>query len=237
MESDGAVSHGEAVSAISVSIVEDKAALRQSLAVLLGGSPGFRFLRGYRSAEEALEQLPSSPPDILLMDINLPGMNGVECVRRLKGLLPGLPVVMLTVFEEGEHVFEALRAGACGYLLKRTSPADLLSALTEVHRGGSPMSTAIARRVVESFHHAGKVPIPSASDLQRLTEREAEILKLLAEGCRNKEIADRLGVSLDTVRTHLRHVYEKLQVNSRTEALLKYLEPRPVTGRNPPPLP
>ena len=207
-------------------MVEDNAALRQSLAVLLGGTPGFHFLCAYRSAEDALAQLPGQPPDILLMDINLPGMNGVECVRQLKAVLPALPVVMLTVFDEGEHVFEALRAGACGYLLKRTSPAELLTALTEVHRGGSPMSTAIARRVVESFHQALGASDRPSSQFQPLTDREMEILGLLAKGCRNKEIAERLSVSLDTVRTHLRHVYEKLHVNSRTEALLKYLDPK-----------
>jgi DNA-binding NarL/FixJ family response regulator len=212
--------------AIAVSIVEDNPALRQSLAVLLGGSPGFRCASFHPSAEDAFERLPAARPDLVLMDINLPGASGIECVRRLKQKLPQLPVVMLTVFEESEHVFAALQAGACGYLLKRTSPVELLAALEEVHRGGSPMSTAVARRVVESFHRAGQARPAPPTGVQRLTGREAEILAQLAQGRRNKEIADQLHVSLDTVRTHLRHIYEKLHVNSRTEALLQYLGPR-----------
>lgn len=219
--------------AIDVSIVEDNAGLRQSLAVLLGGSPGFRCASVHPDAEDALRRLPAARPDIVLMDINLPGASGIECMRRLKERLPRLPVVMLTVFEEGEQVFEALRARACGYLLKRTAPAALLAALEEVHRGGSPMSTAVARRVVEPFHRAGQARPTAGEALHSLTGREAEILCQLAQGRRNKEIADQLGVSLDTVRTHLRHIYEKLHVNSRTEALLKYLRAPPGAGRAP----
>jgi DNA-binding NarL/FixJ family response regulator len=219
METPGAAWHSGCMT-ISVSIVEDNHQLRDSVAALIGGSPGFRCASTHGSTEEALRDLPGSRPDVVLMDINLPGKNGIECVRRLKEKQPALPIVMFTVYEQSEQVFEALRAGACGYLLKATPPAELLEALTEVHRGGSPMSTAIARKVVASFHAAARHPAP---ETEALTARESEILAALARGARNKEIAGQLHISLDTVRTHLRHIYEKLHVNSRTEAVLKYV--------------
>jgi DNA-binding NarL/FixJ family response regulator len=210
---------------IAVSIVEDNAALRESVAALIGGSPGFRCASTHSTAEDALARLPAARPDVVLMDINLPGKSGVECVRALKAKLPALPMVMFTVYEESAHIFDALSAGACGYLLKRTPPAELLAALDEVHRGGSPMSTSIARKVVASFHHAGQARAKHRAEVASLTDREAEILHLLAKGHRNKEIAAELSLSLDTIRTHLRHIYEKLHVNSRTEAVLKVIAP------------
>jgi DNA-binding NarL/FixJ family response regulator len=153
------------------------------------------------------------------MDIELPKRSGIECVWELKQRLPGLPIMMLTAYDDPEKIFNSLRAGACGYLLKRTPPAELLTAIGELHRGGSPMSTQIARRVVASLHQK-QAPVKETA----LTERESEILERLAKGYSNKEIASLLSLSLDTVRTHLRHIYEKLHVHSRTEALARYYE-------------
>ncbi|HZI32766.1 MAG TPA: response regulator transcription factor [Candidatus Binatia bacterium] len=152
------------------------------------------------------------------MDLNLPQMSGIECIRRLKELLPGMPVIVLTVYEDSEHIFRALKAGACGYLLKRSEPDEVLTAIKDAREGGSPMSSQIARRVVISFHEA-------ADDSETvLTERENEILSFLSQGYANKEIADKMDISVPTVRTHLRHIYEKLHVRSRTEAIVKYLK-------------
>ena len=204
---------------IKVSIVEDNDRFRESLSVMLNGCPGFRCAGTHRTAEEALAQLPKEAPDVVLMDIELPKRSGIECVRELKRLLPTVPVMMLTAYDNPEKIFESLRAGACGYLLKRTSLAEVLEAIEEMHRGGSPMSTQIARRVVASLHQ----PTPKGP-ATALTEREEQILARLAKGFSNKEIADLLNVSLETVRTHLRHIYEKLHVHSRTEAVVKYLD-------------
>jgi len=203
---------------IKVSIVEDNDRFRESLSVMLNGCPGFRCAGTHRTAEEALTQIPKEAPDVVLMDIELPKRSGIECVRELKRLLPTVPVMMLTAYDNPEKIFESLRAGACGYLLKRTSLAEVLEAIEEMHRGGSPMSTQIARRVVASLHQ------PTAKAATALTEREEQILARLAKGFSNKEIADLLNVSLETVRTHLRHIYEKLHVHSRTEAVVKYLD-------------
>jgi DNA-binding NarL/FixJ family response regulator len=204
---------------IAVSIVDDEKKLCQSIATFLNGSPGFRCVSMYGSAEAALRQLPSDLPDVVLMDINMAGMNGIECVRRLKALAPQIQIVMLTVYDDTEQIFKALAAGATGYLLKRHEPDELLQAIRVVHAGGSPMSDSIARKVVASFQKANQ-----AGEKQNLlTEREQAVIDYLAEGLAYKQIADKLGISINTIRTHLRHIYEKLHVQSRTEAVAKYL--------------
>jgi DNA-binding NarL/FixJ family response regulator len=205
---------------ITVSIVEDNDQLRATLARVLSRSEGFRCVSHYSSAEAALEHLPKERPEVVLMDINLPGMNGVECVRQLKQQAPGMQVVMLTVYEDTENIFNALAAGAAGYLLKRTKSAELLEALREVHRGGSPMTTHIARKVTQSFQRAG----PSSQPTENLSEREQEVLDCLSQGFLYKEIAEKLGISYETVHTYIRRIYEKLQVRTRTEAVAKFLK-------------
>ena len=204
---------------ITVSIVEDNEQLRGTLARVINRAEGFRCLSQYGDAESALEGLSKDRPGVVLMDINLPGMNGVECVRRLKQIVPAVQVVMLTVYEDTENIFKALTAGAAGYLLKRTKSAELLEAIREVHRGGSPMTTHIARKVTESFIRAGR----SAQPTENLSEREQEVLDCLSQGFLYKEIADKLGISYETVHTYIRRIYEKLQVRTRTEAVAKFL--------------
>jgi DNA-binding NarL/FixJ family response regulator len=204
---------------ITVSIVEDNEQLRTTLARVLNRTEGFICLSHYPSAEAALEGLPRDKPNAVLMDINLPGLNGVECVRRLKPLLPETQIVMLTVYEDTENIFNALAAGASGYLLKRTPRAELIEALHEVHRGGSPMTAHIARKVVQSFQQ----PAPAAPATENLSHREQEVLDCLAQGFLYKEIADKLGISYETVHTYIRRIYEKLQVRTRTEAVAKFL--------------
>jgi DNA-binding NarL/FixJ family response regulator len=205
---------------ITVSIVEDNEQLRGTLARVINRADGFRCLSHYATAEAALEALPKDRPDVVLMDINLPGMNGVECVRQLKLTAPQILVVMLTVYEDTESIFNALAAGAAGYLLKRTKSAELLEAIREVQRGGSPMTTHIARKVTQSFHKAG----PSLQATENLSPREQEVLDLLSQGHLYKEIADKLGISYETVHTYVRRIYEKLQVRTRTEAVAKFLK-------------
>ncbi len=204
---------------ITVSIVEDSEQVRGTLARLINRADGFRCPSQYASAEAALEGLPRDRPDVVLMDINLPGINGVECVRRLKELLPDTQVVMLTVYEDTENIFNALAAGASGYLLKRTTSAELLAAIREVRQGGSPMTTHIARKVVQSFQKAGA----SAQPTENLSPREKEVLDCLSQGFLYKEIADKLNISYETVHTYIRRIYEKLQVRTRTEAVAKFL--------------
>lgn len=204
---------------ITVSIVEDDPHVRSSLAKLVDGAPGFRCVSRHGSAENALEEIPGIKPAVTLMDINLPGINGVECVRRLKPQLPQMQIIMLTVYQNTEHIFKALAAGATGYMLKQTPPAELLAAIKEVHGGGSPMSSHIARKIVQSFQQ----PAPPSAEAQSLSPREAEVLDLLAKGFLYKEIADQMKVSYATVHTHIRHIYEKLHVRSRTEAVAKHL--------------
>src|SRR5512146_1897506 len=204
---------------ITVSIVEDNEQLRGTLARVINRAEGFRCLSQYGNAESALEGVPKERPEVVLMDINLPGMNGVECVRKLKPLVPGLQMVMLTVYEDTENIFNALAAGAAGYLLKRTKSTELLEAIREVHRGGSPMTTHIARKVTQSFQRAGPSPQPT----ENLSEREKEVLDCLSKGFLYKEIADKLGISYETVHTYIRRIYEKLQVRTRTEAVAKFL--------------
>lgn len=204
---------------ISVSIVEDSNQVRGTLARLISRAEGFTCLSQHANAEAALEALPKERPDVVLMDINLPGMNGVECVRQLKQVVPGIQIVMLTVYEDTDTIFSALAAGAAGYLLKRTSREELLAAIREVHQGGSPMTTHIARKVVQSFQQAGASPKPT----ENLSPREQEVLDLLSQGFLYKEIAEKLGISYETVHTYIRRIYEKLQVRTRTEAVAKFL--------------
>jgi DNA-binding NarL/FixJ family response regulator len=204
---------------ISVSIVDDEKKLCQSIATFLNSSPGFRCISIYGSAAAALQHLPSDRPDVVLMDINMAGMNGIECVRNLKVLIPQIQIVMLTVYDDTEQIFKALAAGATGYLLKRHEPVELLQAIRDVQAGGSPMSNSIARKVVASFQKAGK----AGEKLDLLTAREEVVLDFLAQGLAYKQIGDKLGISINTIRTHLRHIYEKLHVQSRTEAVAKYL--------------
>ena len=204
---------------ITVSIVEDNDQLRATLARVLGRAEGFRCLSQFANAETALEALPNERPNVVLMDINLPAMDGVECVRRLKPLAPDIQVIMLTVYEDTENIFDALAAGASGYLLKRTKSAELLEAIRDVHKGGSPMTAHIARKVVQSFQKAGA----SAQPTESLSQREQEVLDCLSHGFLYKEIAEKLGISYETVHTYIRRIYEKLQVRTRTEAVAKFL--------------
>jgi DNA-binding NarL/FixJ family response regulator len=202
----------------SVGIVEDNSTVAASLRRIVESTPGFTCAGVWRSAEEALAKVPAFRPDVVLMDIHLPGLTGIEATARLKRELPDLLVIMVTVYRDHEKIFDALKAGACGYLLKRSSPAEVRRALVEVREGGAPMSAEIARRVVEAFHR----PVRPAAETAELSKRETEILELLTQGLANKEIADRLGLSVETVRVHLKRIYDKLHVHSRTEAAMKY---------------
>ena len=204
---------------ITVSIVEDNDRFRGTLARVLNRADGFRCISQFASAEDALKGLPAEAPGVVLMDINLPGMNGVECVRQLKQLLPTVQVMMLTVYEDTDNIFAALAAGATGYMLKRTPRAELLEAIREVQSGGSPMTTHIARKVVSSFQRTAATAQPT----ENLSPREQEVLDCLAQGFLYKEIAEKLGISYETVHTYIRRIYEKLQVRTRTEAVAKFL--------------
>lgn len=203
----------------TVAIVEDNKNLREDLADLIASRKCFRCVGTFPSAEEALKSLPAKPADVVVMDINLPKMSGIECTRELKKCLPETEVVMLTMFDDTELIFAALRAGASGYLLKRAAPTDLLAAIEQVRAGGSPMSPEIARQVVQ-FFQAEKSASAGSDDL---SGRERELLSLLARGKQYKEIADQLAISTDTVRSHIRRIYRKLHVHSRTEAAVKFL--------------
>ncbi len=205
---------------ITVAIVEDNDKLRATLARVLNRAEGFQCVADYQNAEDALREIPKVIPNVVLMDINLPGMNGVECVRQLKAAAPQIQVMMLTVYEDTENIFDALAAGANGYMLKRTPTQELLEAITEVHRGGSPMTMHIARKVVQSFQKAPAAPVPAT---ENLSEREQQVLDLLSHGLMYKEIAEKLGLSYETVHTYIRRIYEKLQVRTRTEAVAKFL--------------
>jgi DNA-binding NarL/FixJ family response regulator len=206
----------------TVSIVEDNDQLRGTLARLLNRAEGFRCVSHYPDAESALAALPGERPEVVLVDINLPGMNGVEFVRRLKQAAPEMLAVMLTAYEDTENIFNALAAGAAGYLLKRAPRSELLEAIREVRRGGSPMTTHIARKVVQSFQKAAPAPQAEGGG-DTLSAREQEVLDLLSQGFLYKEIADKLGISYETVHTYIRRIYEKLQVRTRTEAVAKFL--------------
>src|SRR5688572_14026728 len=204
---------------ITVAIVEDQEQLRNTLSRVLNRADGFKCVSSYGDAETALEALPKDKPDVVLMDINLPGMNGVECARKLKQAVPQIQIVMLTVYEDTENIFNALAAGASGYMLKRTSTAELLESIREVQRGGSPMTAHIARKVVQSFQK----PVSATETTEDLSPREKEVLDFLSQGFLYKEIAEKLGISYETVHTYIRRIYEKLQVRTRTEAVAKFL--------------
>lgn len=200
--------------------MEDNASVRDGLALILNASPGFQCVCSCGSAEEAVRQLPSHAPDVVLMDINLPRRSGIECVRQLTSMVPEMQIVMLTIEEDSRRVFESLEAGASGYLVKNVPPATILAAIDEVHRGGSPMSSQIARLLVQSFHRRG----PSKKADENLTSREEEILRLIAKGYRTKEAADVLSISPQTIETHLRNIYAKLHVRSRAAAVARFIQ-------------
>lgn len=206
---------------LSLAIVEDNPRYRKELSGFLKGCAEFSGVTVYTSAEQTLAELPKAPPDVVLMDINLPNLSGIECTARLKAVLPGLQVLMLTVYEDTDSIFQALQAGATGYLLKRAHPDEILRAIRDVRSGGAPMTGYIARKVVESFR---QTPAPTEAD--NLSPREREILDYLAQGYQYKEIAAALDISYSTVRTHIERVYQKLQVCSRAQAVAKMNEPR-----------
>jgi DNA-binding NarL/FixJ family response regulator len=201
-----------------IAIVEDNKVIRESLMEFVHADPECRCVCACATAEEALKVIPKHEPEIVLMDIQLPNMSGIDCIAQLKQLLPSVHIIMVTVYEDTERIFKALRMGACGYLLKRCAPEELISAIREVRQGGAPMSREIARKVIASFQE----PLTTAIEVEDLTPREREILELLADGFPNNEIANRVGLTDGTVRWHLRHVYNKLHVRSRTEAALKF---------------
>jgi DNA-binding NarL/FixJ family response regulator len=202
-----------------IAIVEDNRVIGESLVEFVKTDTECECVCVCTTAEQALKEIPRRQVDIVLMDIQLPDISGIECTSRLKQLLPGIQIIMVTVYEDTERIFKALRAGACGYLLKRCTPEELLSAIREVRQGGAPMSREIARKVIVSFQE----PVTTAAEVEGLSPREREILELLASGFPNKQIATRVGLTDGTVRWHLRHVYNKLHVRSRTEATLKFL--------------
>jgi len=205
---------------ISISIIEDQAGTRTMLAKLFNQPPQLRCLGAYGSGEEALTGIIRDQPDVALVDINLPGMSGIECVRQLKIEMPKLQILMLTTYEESDLIFSSLRAGANGYLLKTMSAAELIDAVLQVRQGGAPMSLQIARKVVAHFHGNRR----GSGKMEELTSRENEVLFLLSKGLMYKEIADKLAISMSTVRTHIHTIYEKLHVQSRTEAVVKFIE-------------
>lgn len=219
---DTAVNTSEPPSTIRVSIVEDDKKLRETMIRFFAGQPGFECLCTYPDAEAALDGITKNPPDVVLMDINLPGMNGIECVVHLHDVLPDLKIIMLTVFEDSERVFNALSAGAFGYLVKSIRLDKILQAIRDVHEGGSPMSGHIARMVVKSFERC----TPSSDETNSLSSRELEVLHGLSCGQSYKQIAGDLGITQNTVRTYIQRIYEKLHVHSQTEAVMKYARRR-----------
>lgn len=202
----------------TVAIVEDNATIRQTLAEWIDETPGYRCVGACETAEQALVTIPNLAPDVVLMDIQLPNLSGIACTVRLRELLPEVQIIIVTVYRDYDKIFKALQAGACGYLLKRSNQEELIHAIAEVRSGGAPMSSEIARRLVESYQQ-----IP-ASEPQAISRREEEILNLLCQGFSNKEIGDKLSVSIETVRSHLKRIYDRLHVRSRTEAAMKYRE-------------
>lgn len=207
---------------MNVALVEDDDEVREVLSSLIDEAEACCCAGAYATGEIALSEIPRQPPDVILVDIGLPGVSGIEVIRRLKGLLPRLRILVLTVYEDGNLIFNALKAGADGYLLKRTDPDEIVHAIQEVYRGGGPMTGIVARKVIEHFqNHTGR----ATDDLAALSNREHEVLDHLARGFLYKEIADQLGIGFETVRTHVRHIYEKLHVSTRTEAVAKYLRP------------
>lgn len=207
---------------INVSIVDDEKELCKSIATFVNGAPGFRCVSMYHSGEAALEHLPADQPDVVLMDIHMSGMDGIECAGSLKALMPQIQIMMLTVYEDSDQIFKALSAGASGYMLKRLTPGKLLEAIQDVHGGGSPMSSSIARKVVNSFQRSSR---PDADQVS-FTSREQMVLDCFAKGLTYKQTADHLSISIDTIRTYVRRIYEKLHVQSATEAVAKYMQRR-----------
>lgn len=206
---------------ITVSIVDDDSGIRSSIASLVRRAKSLELLGDYSDAESAIEEIPTRIPDVVLMDINMPGKNGVECVRQLKPMLPRTQFLMLTVYEDSDMLFNSFKAGACGYLLKRTAPARLIESIQEAHTGGSPITPQIARRLVQFFSSSSKTSEDTL--VARLTANEREFLAHLSNGYTYKEIAESMKTSIDNVRSYVRAVYEKFQVHSRTEAVVKYL--------------
>ena len=207
---------------ITVSLVEDDHRMRESFAALLNRAPTLRCISAYATAEEGVLEMPKVKPDVALVDIHLPGMDGIECVAKLKKVLPRLQILMLTRYEQSDLIFNSIRAGASGYLLKSAPPAELILAVELVHAGGAPMSMQIARKVARHFRRIVK----PTSDVEKLTAREQELVEMLAKGYSYKELSDKLGITINTVRTHLQHIYEKLHVQSRTQAVLKVFGPQ-----------
>ena len=206
--------------AIHVAIVEDNEEIRATLERIIKRTPSFHFVCSCPSGEAALQMLPQHAPEVVIMDLRLPGISGIECTAKLKQLLPKTQVLIFTVYGDNEQVFNALAAGASGYLLKRSKGAEIIQAIQDVYAGGSPMTGEIARKVVQSFI---KTKSETTSDAEVLTSREEEVLRLLAQGYASKEIADKLAIRFDTVRFHLKNIYTKQHVRSRTEAIIKYL--------------
>jgi DNA-binding NarL/FixJ family response regulator len=215
---------------IRVSLVEDDNETRSILAHWIATTEGFVCSGEHATAEDAIARLPAEKPDVVITDINLPSLSGIECVRRLKPQMPAAQFIMLTVYEDSEHLFDALAAGASGYLLKRTPCEELLNAVRDAHHGASPMTGSIARMVVQYFHSAP--PAPDAGET-RLSAREQSVLELLAQGFLYKEIADSLGISVLTVNSHVRRIYEKMHVRSRAQAVAKYMGQGPLRLRRP----
>lgn len=205
---------------IRISVVEDDTTLRNAIKEWIASDKRFKIVSEHGNAEEAVEQLPAKSPDVVLSDINLPGMSGIECVRQLKARMPKTQFLMLTVYDDAERIFQALAAGATGYLVKRASRNELLTAIVDIHRGESPMSSGIARKIVKSFQKSE----PAASAADKLAPRERQVLELLAQGHLYKEIADQLQLSVPTVNCYIRSIYEKLQVHSRAQAVAKFLQ-------------
>jgi DNA-binding NarL/FixJ family response regulator len=205
----------------TVAIVEDDRRLRATLEQIVDDAPGLRCLETFDCAEDALRDIPANRPNLVLMDINLPNLSGIECTARLKSQFPDLQILMLTVYEDTDSIFKALKAGASGYLLKRSDPSEIIEAIHDVRAGGAPMTSQIARKVVQSFRDTSPTRAQTEEELSR---REEEILDLLSKGYLLKEIAEQLSLSPNTVKTHLRHIYDKLHVRSRTEAVIRYLK-------------
>jgi DNA-binding NarL/FixJ family response regulator len=212
--------------AVRVALVEDDANLRRTMIAFINRCPGYCCAGTFADGESALAEIPRLKPDLVLMDIGLPGMSGIECVAALKPLLPTTPIIMLTVYDEGDFLFESLKAGASGYLLQRAMSGGLVEAMNEACAGGLPLTRHMAMKVGQFFQQLGQRPKTKPEEVNTLTPREQEVLQLLADGFRYKEIADQLGISLDTVREHARRIYAKLHVSSRTDAVVKFLGSR-----------
>ncbi len=206
---------------LDVCIVEDDSGLRSQLSLLVSSSQDLNLLGAYRTGEEALDRIPVAKPDVVLMDINLPGMSGIECVAALRKVLPDLRIVMLTVYEDSGRIFDALKSGASGYLVKSSPPDQILAAIQDAFAGGAPMSSPIARKVIQYFH----APLPEArnTEVVSLSPREREVLDLLSKGLYYKEIADQLGIGIETVRTYVKNICQKMHVRSRVDAIARYV--------------